>query len=305
MESIHDQHALATYDDKWVDFFEFTLEEVHHAIMHLDDKKDAGPMKICATYLKFNAGIITPILTNIFNAILHTGFIPDNWKHSFLTPIPKKGNIQDVSNYRGIAMQSVIPKIFDILITARLYTHLHFAIPEQQHGFVKSKSTTSNLLEQTQQIADALKNRKRMDVIYFDFSKAFDHVDHAKLFVKLAKLSMPLPLLKLIASFIVGRSYTIKIDGITTKFAIQPQSSVPQGSHIGPLLYIIFCHDLPTCVSHTGATALMYADDTKFSRIIESDQDRRSLQKAIDNLSSWALINGLTLNVAKTKHISF
>lgn len=104
-------------------------------------------MKISATYLKYNAGILTPVLANVFNTILHTSVIPDNWKLSYLTPIPKKGNIHDVTNYRGIAMQSVIPKLFDMLITARLYQHLHFAIPENQHGFVKNKSTVSNLLE--------------------------------------------------------------------------------------------------------------------------------------------------------------
>lgn len=144
-----------------------------------------------------------------------------------------------------------------------------------------------------------------MDVIYFDFSKAFDQVDHAKLLNNLAKLSMPLPLLKLIASFIIGRTYIIKVDGITTESRIQPQGSVPQGSHIGPLLYVIFCHDLPECVLNTGVTSLLYADDTKFSKIISTDEDRRLLQAAIDNLSKWAVTNGLTLNTAKTKHVSF
>lgn len=271
----------------------------------MDEKKDSGPMKICATYVKYNACLLTPLLANIFNTILHTGIVPNDWKDSYITPIPKKGNICDITNYRGIAMQSVIPKLFDMLITDRLYHHLEFAIPSTQHGFVRGKSTVSNLMEQTQIIADALKNGKRIDVIYFDFSKAFDQVDHSKLLSKLSKLSIPLPLLKLIATFIIGRTYTIKVDGINTKSSIQPQSSVPQGSHIGPLLYIIFCHDLPNCVTNTNVSPLLYADDTKFAKIIEDDADRRSLQRAIDNLSCWANTNGLTLNTAKTKHVSF
>lgn len=303
--SIFNTFYTSLHEDKWNDFFEFTLDEVYTAIMKLDDKKDSGPMKIQTTYIKFNVGIITPILTNIFNAILHTGIIPDDWKISYLTPIPKRGDLHDIANYRGIAMQSVVPKIFDMLLTARLYEHLEFAIPTNQHGFVKGRSTTSNLLEQTHQIMETIKAGGRMDVIYFDFSKAFDHVNHTKLFAKLSKLSIPLPLLKLVASFIVGRTYILKVDGITTTSSICPQSSVPQGSHIGPLLYIVFCHDLPECVNNTGALSLLYADDTKFAKQVSNDDHRRMLQLAIDNLSNWATSNELTLNTSKTQHVSY
>lgn len=143
-EQIHKEHYINVHDDRWQNFFEFTLEEVHASIIHLDEKKDSGPMKICVTYIKYNAAILTPILANIFNTILHTGIVPADWKNPYITPIPKKGNVNNIENYRGIAMQSVIPKLLDMLLTKRLYQHLEFAIPEVQHGFVKGKSTISN-----------------------------------------------------------------------------------------------------------------------------------------------------------------
>lgn len=117
------------------------------AIDDLDDSKDPGPMTITVQFIKYNAQILTPILAKLFNTILRTSTIPVEWKESFILPIPKKGAVNDIGNYRGIAIQSVIPKILDKLITALLQRHLSTIIPTQQHGFVQHKGTTTNLVE--------------------------------------------------------------------------------------------------------------------------------------------------------------
>lgn len=152
--------------------------------MGLDPKKDPGPMQITVAFIKHNVEKLLPIIHNIMNRTLEHGIIPAEWKKSFIIPIPKKGSKTDVKNYRGIAIQSVFPKIFDKLITSKIYHHLHSVIPFQQHGFMKNRSTTSNLLEITQFIHQNIARKNQVDVIYFDFSKAFDVLDHFKSAIK-------------------------------------------------------------------------------------------------------------------------
>lgn len=107
-------YYTSAHQDLWNDLeYTFLEKDVEEAIVGLHDRKDPGPMKITATFMKYNRVTLIPILTNLFNIVMATAIFPAEWKHSFFTPIPKKGAINDIANYRGIAMQSVIPKIFD------------------------------------------------------------------------------------------------------------------------------------------------------------------------------------------------
>lgn len=112
-----------------------------------------------------------------------------------------------------------------------------------QHGFRRNKGTTTNLIEITQLLHDNVKNCQ-VDVIYFDYSKAFDQIRHDLLAAKLSQLAMPFNLYRLIMNFVVDRKYILKVDGQQTTFEIKPRSSVPQGSHFGPVLYILFTNDM-------------------------------------------------------------
>lgn len=217
----------------------FTLDEVTDAISNLDCKKDAGPISISAKFIIYNCDKLAPILLEIFNGILATGIFPSEWKNAYITPIPKKGSLADVANYRWIAMQSIIPKLFDVLITGKIYSHVSAIIPNCQHGFVKGRSTTSNLFEITHFMQQNLRQNDKVDVVYFDFSKAFDHVDHALLAAKLASIATPYTLYKAIITFICYRVYTLKVDGRVCSNVFTSTSGVPQGSHCGPLLYLI------------------------------------------------------------------
>lgn len=137
-------------------------------ISELKVSKDPGPMSISATFLQYNAEILAPILCNAINTIIHTGRIPEDWKVSYITPIPKKGSPISIENYRGIAMQSCIPKILDKFITGLLYKQMGSIITPNQHGFRKGKGTTTNLIEITQLLHDNAKDAQ-IDVIYFDY----------------------------------------------------------------------------------------------------------------------------------------
>lgn len=174
--------------------------------------KDPGPMQIPTTFLHHNAEIIAPLISNAINTMLNTGRIPEDWKMNYITPIPKKGSTVDIENYRGIAMQSCIPKILDKYITGLLYEYLGETISPNQHGFMKGRGTTTNLLEITQFLHNNIK-KSQVDIIYLDYSKAFDHIRQDLLAAKLSKLAMPYNLYRLIMNFIVGRKYILKIDG--------------------------------------------------------------------------------------------
>lgn len=293
-------------DNIWDDYINwFGLTEITEIINSLDDKSDAGPMALSVAFVKFNVEYMAPIILKMCNVILHTGVIPSAWKHSYITPIPKKGTLTDIENYRGIAMQSVIPKIFDKALTAKLYYHLQNTIPHCQHGFVKYTSKASNLAEITNFLHENLGKRSRVDVVHFDFSKAFDHVDHRLLAIKLSKLGMPNILFQVVMNFISNCSYTLKVDGTVYEQTFHAPGAVPQGSHCAPLLYLVISSDLVSCVANTDVKPSLYADDTTFYRVVNNEDDEKELQLTIDRLSQWADSNKLTLNKQKTFHISY
>lgn len=295
---IYNLNFSGTHTGLWDSFnLNISLETVVRMIGELNNSKDPGPMKISAAFLKFNVDIVAPITQNAINAIMNTGRIPDTWKVSYITPIPKKGSVVDISNYRGIAMQSCIPKILDKFITELLNQHLGGIISKNQHGFMKNRSTTTNLLEITQFLHENAKDAQ-IDVIYLDYSKAFDHIRHDLLASKLSRLSMPYNFYRIVMNFVIGRKYLPKVDNIETKFSIEPKSSVPQGSHSGPMLYILFTNDV-------GIDQLCFADDSKVYQIFRNMNDRNSLQNKLNRLEKWATENGLTLNPEKTYHMSF
>lgn len=202
-------------------------------------------------------------------------------------------------------MQSVIPKILDRLITDKLYHHLDCLLPSQQHGFRAKRSTTTNLLEKTQYIFQHFKAATCIDVIYFDYTKAFDQVDHGILAKKLLSLSTPAPLFRVIMSFITNRTYQLKADGQAKDELFATMSSVPQGSHCGPVLFLILCSDIATCVRNTNVKLSMYADDITFLKAIYNDDDRKHLQQSIDQLDKWTRENFLQMNAVKTVHVSY
>lgn len=149
----------------------------------------------------------------------------------------------------------------------------------------------------------SLSNSISVDAIYFDFSKAFDTIDYCVLVKKLAALSFPLEITKLILSFSTERNYTLKINQNVTNHSFSPASGVPQGSHLGPLAYLIYCNDIDKHIK--GVDILLYADDTKFLKQITSSNDALILQQAINALASWSTENKLSINPAKTFHIKF
>lgn len=247
----------------------------------------------------------SPIITNIFNLLFKLGHIPQSWKTSFITPIPKKGRLADVENYRGISLQSVIPKLLDKLIADKLTKHTDNLLPDEQHGFRKARGTTTNLFETVLFIHDHLDENIQVDAIYLDLSRAFDTINHRVIAQRLACLSIPRSFYNLIMDFVLNRSYTLKVDGRITNHCFSTESAVPQGSHVGPVLFNLVTIPISTTVANTSSKIFTFADDSKFLKPIKSENDVVSLQTAIDNFVAWTRDNFFTVNPEKCVHVSF
>ena len=159
--------------------------EVLDVLHHLDVNKATGPDKIPAKLLKNCAPCISNSLCAIFNKCLHLGKLPAAWKVANIILIPKSGLPGEVSNYRPISLLPIVSKVMEHCVYNRLIEHISSQLYNLQHGFLKGKSTTSQLLEVLNEIGGMLDNRVQVDTIYLDFAKAFDRVDHHLLLKKL------------------------------------------------------------------------------------------------------------------------
>jgi Reverse transcriptase (RNA-dependent DNA polymerase) len=219
-----------------------------------------------------------------------------------LTPIFKSGERSDVNNYRGIAILSTLPKLFEKLVCEKLYGILPENFHTEQHGFMKKRSINSNLMIYNKFIFDAFEKNLQIDSIYTDFSKAFDCVDHKILISKLEILGFSGNFLKWISSYLTGRTQIVKIlNNLSNPVLVS--SGVPQGSHLGPLLFNLFIYDLSIILKDIDH--LFYADDLKIFHAVKDNNDAIFLQSKLDDLVNWCNINKLNLNTDKCKSISF
>lgn len=241
-------------------------------------------------------------LSFIFNKSIQHGYFPSIWKKSIIIPLFKSGSKNIISNYRGIAKLSVIPKMFEKIVYDRLSHQVTSLISSTQHGFRSSHSTITNILELTSIVNEGFVNGKQTDVIYTDFSKAFDKISIKLLVHKLDKMAFNKPLLKWINSYLVERKQCVKFRNTYSRY-IEVISGVPQGSHLGPLLFILFINDLPSVIRQVNC--LIYADDVKMFHLVSSHNDQIKLQSDLNNFSRWCDLNFMTLNINKCKYMVF
>lgn len=276
--------------------------ELIQALNRLDVTKSSGPDIIPNSFLVNTASSILKPLLILFNRSLSEGYFPKVWKSSFIVPIFKKGDKVDVKNYRGIAKLSAIPKLFEKLVCDQLTPILGSLIQDEQHGFRKGRSTVTNLACFTDFIHHGFQLGAQVDVIYTDFSKAFDRLDHKLLVKKLHKLGIRGILLSWIESYLTGRTQRVQFRGKVSK-PVLVYSGVPQGSHLGPLFFDLFEIDLSTCLIDTHHD--MFADDVKKYFLIRDIRDCVSLQRVIDRFVEWCGENFMDLNVDKCSVMTF
>lgn len=276
--------------------------EVLKGLESLNSNKGAGPDGLPPLFLKNCACSLYKPLTVLFNFLLGSGSFPVAWKSSFVTPIFKSGNRGEAANYRPIAIASCLPKLFESLVSAKIFGLCRNLISSCQHGFFPGRSTVTNLSLFTNFVTDIVHSKGQADVIYTDFSKAFDKVDHFTLVNKLRGFGFGGALLKWIESFLSERTQRVKI-GTSLSRPIYVSSGVPQGSHLGPLLFTLFVNDVTNVFSF--CRILLYADDMKIVARISELNDCVIVQTELTNFAIWCVVNRLQLNLKKCHVLSF
>ena len=254
-----------------------TVEEI---LSSLKNSKSSGLDTIDTFTLKLAAPYILPAITHIVNLSIETQLFPTRWKTAKIIPLYKKEDPLSPSNYRPVAILPILSKILEKAIFLQIiqYMDSNQLIHPNHHGFRAAHSTTTGLIQMYDKWVEALEYKKFTGVCFLDLSAAFDIVDHPLLLEKLKLYGFAENSVNLIDSYLSGRHQTVYIEGTLSKVLPVP-TCVPQGSILGPLLYIIFTNELPELVHDHAASQhelysmhcqqcgglCCYADDSSFS----------------------------------------
>ncbi|KAJ8716725.1 hypothetical protein PYW07_003352 [Mythimna separata] len=280
----------------------FTVHEVRRQLKMLDTNKGPGPDDIPPYFLKSTAETICKPLSMLFNKCIQSGTFPSLWKQANIIPVHKSGPRQDIENYRPISILCALAKIFEKLVHQAIYPFLRHNIIPEQHGFVKNKSTVTNLMIFTEHLFSDMDAGSQTDAVYTDFKKAFDRVDHSILLNKIAFNGIRGNLLRWFCSYISNRNQVVVCNGYKSDSFVAT-SGVPQGSILGPLMFIIYINDICSCFKNSNF--LLYADDLKVFRTIKNTADCDLLQEDLNRLSAYCDENKLKLSLPKCKFINF
>ena len=265
-------------------------------LKELDINKGSGPDNIHPKLLRFlgdDANFVEAV-TELFNKCLFEQCIPVEWKSAIVVPLHKKGSVHEPNNYRPISLTSILCKMYEKLLRQHLLGQISHHISPKQHGFTTGKSCLSNLLETLDVINEYMAEGNSVDMFYFDFSKAFDSVPHYRLLIKLESYGIPPSMLNIIKDFLTNRTMRVRV-GNTLSEARSVTSGVPQGSVLGPLLFLLFINDIPEGLENI---LNIFADDVK---MIAIPQNYDSILHDLERLNYWEKLWCLKFNAEKCK----
>ena len=235
--------------------------------------------------LKQLATAVAPILTVIFNKSLHSDEVPEDWRKANVAPIFKKGERYNAENYRPISLTCIASKIMEHIVTKHIMKHLECnnILYKPQHGFTAKRSTETQLLSFVQDLYKNLRDNKQTDVIVMDFSKAFHKVPNKTLIRKLREYGINSSINQWIESFLHQRQQRVVCKGEMSSW-VPVTSGVPQGSVIGPILFLVYINDLPAKLQ---SKVRLFADDTIVYMAVTNETDAAILQKDLKLLEEW------------------
>ncbi|CAH1257307.1 Hypp1814 [Branchiostoma lanceolatum] len=303
----------ATHPDRTVRLPMFTNEDLSTIVLSVDEvqevlrglhpNKAPGPDGIPNRLLKEAAPVISTSLCNLFNLSLSSSQLPAEWKQCNVTPVYKKGDRTNPSNYRPIALLPTVPKVLERLVHNRLYTYLmnNNLININQSGFKKGDGTVPQLMRLVDEWAKSIDdpNISCTAAVFLDVRRAFDTVWHDGLIYKLSRYGIKGPLNKWFSDYLVDRQQRVVINGIASTWGYT-RAGVPQGSILGPLLFLVFINDIKElpCSSNINC----FADDTSLSNSGPTAQVVASTTNTdLQLVSTWFLDWGLQLHPDKCK----
>ena len=277
----------------------FTAEQIAVVMQSLNVYKACAPEDISPVVLKACRQSLSNSLARVFNLSMTQGRVPTEWKKAFIVPLHKKGDKYAVQNYRPISLLSSSSKIMERCVADHIFECISPRLHVLQHGFMKNRSTTTQLLKVYNTIGSVLDVGGQVDIAFLDFSKAFDSVSHACLLYKLQyTFGFDESFLQWFKSYLLNRFQCVVMEGERSDW--QPVTSgVPQGSILGPLLFLMFINDLPDVI--VSSTVALFADDCKIFKVINDVNDSLSLQKDLNELHNWSTKWNMQFNASKCK----
>ena len=303
------QHYLRTPCGTNLQFSNINSTDVLHIINELKPKNSAGHDLISCKLLKEIRFIISEPLAMVINQTLLTGIFPNKLKIAKVIPLFKKGDKSIIENYRPISILPSISKVFEKIIFNQLYDHFqkHNLFFNGQYGFRRNHSTELATLDLIEKIQYQLDTHKNPFAIFLDLSKAFDTIDHDILLTKLYYYGIRNQVLCLFKNYLSSRSQYISMGEIKSSLR-NINTGVPQGSILGPLLFLIYINDIHTVSNKFDY--ILYADDTTLvsnTSTFKSHNNQLTISENISiellKISDWIAVNKLSLNAKKSKYI--
>ena len=288
-------------DHEILDKIEANEAEVLDYIKIIDVNKSTGHDGIGPTLLKMASSCLIPSLTRLINLSLKECTMPDSWKKANVIPIHKKDDRHLVENYRPISILPCVSKIIEKIVFKRVYNYLNdkSALTSQQSGFRPGDSTVNQMAYMYHTFSKALDDRLDVRVVFCDVSKAFDRVWHEGILYKLKNLGISGDLLKWFYSYLQNRQQRVIINGENSEWGVV-EAGVPQGSILGPLLFIVYVNDI---ADNIDCGLKLFADDTTLYITVDNDLESRTreINRNLEQLSNWSSDWLIKFNPTKTK----
>jgi len=270
--------------------------EVKKLLKELKQDKSPGPDNIHPAMLKNLAEVLAEPMARLFNLTFQKAKIPTEWKIARVCAIHKKGDVRLAANYTPVSLASIICKLCGY-VRRGILNHLkaNQLLTDKQYGFIPGRNITIQLLNLLEDWTEAYDKGEEIDCVYLDFCKAFGKVQHNRLIVKLRSFQFHPSSIEWIQDFLYSRKQQVAVCEASSDLAVVT-SGIPQGSVLGPILFLLFINDLPDTVENK---LLLFADDTK----IYSTNNLPTLQDDLNRLVHWTQKWLLTFNADKCKHL--